>query len=104
MKQKIRAIKELTFTLSAVNRAKLTTVGEVNSGGWTEPELGSDRIGDGSLNLDFLALAPTGAVIQVLLPIVGERIFILGSEPQVITVHSETNAESVTLPPAGDPI
>lgn len=103
MKKSIHKITDLSFTLSAVNSAKLTALGEVSTSGWTEGELGTDRVGDGILHLDFSAKPPSGIVQEVITPISAERIIQLGSQPQDITVHSTSNEMSLTLPGAGDP-
>lgn len=103
MKQKVSKLTDLTFTLSSSNKALVTAAGEVPTLGWTDQELGNDRVGDGILHTDFLAQAPTGLPGSAISPISVERSFLLQGQPQDITVHSETNELSVTLPAMGDP-
>ena len=99
----IAKLTELTFTLTNVNRATVHARGETPTAGWTDPELGNERVGDGIAHLDFLAEAPTDAAADVITAISTQRTFFLAGEPQEITVHSETNEMSVTLPSIGDP-
>ena len=102
-KQKISRLTKLTFTLSNSNRATVTAEGEVPTGGWKEPELANERVGDGITHLDFDAVPP-GAGTDVISAISAHKVFILGSEPREITVHSQTNEMSIALPSIGDPI
>jgi hypothetical protein len=102
-KELIDNIKELTFTLSSVNRAKLLAKGEVTTGGWTGGELTNPRIGDGILHLDFVAQRPTGPATDAFEKIEATYLQLLGSEPQDVTVHTARNEKSVRLPAVGDP-
>lgn len=103
MKELIFRIVEVTYTLTSVNRATIVVLGEVSTSGWTEPEIGNPRVGDGILHLDFVAQRPTGIVLEVITPISAKYDQSLGNEPQDVTVHSRTNEMSVTLPAIGDP-
>ena len=91
MKQKVSKVTDLTFTLSSPNKALVTAAGEVPTLGWTNPELGNDRVGDGILHADFLAEAPTGGPATTISPISVPRSFPLGAQAQDVTVHSETS-------------
>jgi hypothetical protein len=102
MKTKVSKLTDLQFAVSAVNKAVVTAKGEVPTLGWTSPELGNDRMGDGILHTDFLAQSPEGATGQAISPIEIQRSFSLGPQAREITVHSETNEMSITLPSAGD--
>jgi hypothetical protein len=103
MKEKIYNLTDVTFTLSSPNRATLSATGEASTPGWTELELGNQRIGDGTIHLDFLGAPPAGNVIQVLTPAAAQRTMLLGPQPQSVTVHSASNDMSIQLPAAGDP-
>jgi hypothetical protein len=99
----IANLTKLTFTVApSGSRADVKAEGQTSSSGWTEPELGNERVGDGITHLDFLAVAP-GASADVMTPISTTRTFILTGEPRDITVHSQTNELSITLPQIGDP-
>ncbi len=102
MKNKVSKLTDLKVSLSSVNKALVAAKGEVPTLGWSDSELGNDRIGDGILHLDFLAQPPTGTPGQQISPIEVQRSFPLGPQAQDITVHSETNEMSVTLPAIGD--
>jgi hypothetical protein len=103
MKQLIYKLTDLQYTLSGANRATLLAKGETSTPGWTEVELGNERIGDGILHLDFIGQPAEGIEPQVTAPVSAERDRLLGSQPQDITVHSATNELSVQLPAMGDP-
>ena len=96
-------IKELTFTLTSVNRAKLVAKGEVTTGGWTDGELTNPRIGDGILHLDFVAQPPTGPATDAFAKIEATYLQLLAGQPQDVTVHAARNQMDVRLPAVGDP-
>ena len=102
-KELILEITDLKFTLSDVNSATLTAKGNVRTTGWTKPELARPRIGDGILHLDFAAQSPTGGSGDAIAEVEARRSLPLGSQPQDVTVHTETNEMSVRLPAIGDP-
>lgn len=103
MKQLIYKLTGLTYELSSTNRATLLAQGEASTPGWTELELGNERVGDGILHLDFAGKPPDGNVTQVIAPVSAEHALMLGPQPQDVTVHSATNELSVRLPAIGDP-
>jgi hypothetical protein len=103
MKKFISKLTKLTYQLSSPNRATLLVEGETPTSGWTEPELGNERVGDGILHLDFLGKPPDGMAGQVITPVSTKHDLLLGPQPQDVTVHSASNELSVRLPAVGDP-
>jgi hypothetical protein len=103
MKQLIYKLTGLTYELSSTNRATLSAQGDAATPGWTDLELGNERVGDGILHFDFVGKPPDGIVTQVVTPVSTKHGVVLGSQPQDVTVHSATNELSVRLPAAGDP-
>lgn len=99
----IDSIKELSFTLTSVNRAKIVAKGEVTTGGWTGAELTNPRIGDGILHLDFVALPPTGPATDAFEKIEATYLQLLAGQPQEVTVYTAGNDMDVRLPASGDP-
>lgn len=97
-KKLVSEILEFSFTVSNVNRATVTIVGNVPSLGWSDPELGNDRVGDGILHMDFLATPPPNPAPTVITRITTKRTFPLGPQPQELTAHSATNEMSLRLP------
>jgi hypothetical protein len=103
MKDKVSKLTDLNFSLTSANKALVKAKGEVSTLGWSDPELGNDRLGDGILHIDFLAQPPAGVPGQAISPIEAQRSFPLGPQAQEITVHSASNDTVITLPAAGDP-
>lgn len=103
MKQVIYELTGLTYELSSASRATLLAQGQASTPGWTELELGNERVGDGILHFDFVGKPPDGIVTQVITPVSTKHSLVLGPQPQDVTVHSATNELSVQLPAAGDP-
>ena len=103
MKTKVSKLVDLTFSITSGNKALVIAIGEVPTSGWLEPELTNDRTVDRIFHSDFVGTKPTAAAAQVLTPIRAERSFLLRPQEQQLTIHSETNERSVTLPAAGDP-
>jgi plastocyanin len=102
-REPVLEITSLQWTLDSVNKATLIAKGTVRTTGWTHPELVNPRIGDGILHLDFVALPPLGGAGNAITEIEARHSLPLGSQPQDITVHTETNEMSVTLPAIGEP-
>lgn len=78
----------------------LTAHGQVSSSGWTSPEL-SPRFyivppADGIWDFDFVAHAPTGIVLNVILPICASRIIETPTWFKGVRVHGEHGAIVVT--------
>lgn len=103
MKERISKIVSLNLSVPAVNRATIRAEGQVPTSGWTDGELSNDRLENDIMHFDFIAQRPTGRVSQVVTQIPTSRTMLLSPQPQKVTVHSETNDMSVTLPASGDP-
>jgi hypothetical protein len=96
MKQLVREVIELSYTLSGVNKATIRAVGNVPTGGWTNGELTDS----GGFRFDFLAEPPSGMAAQhISLVTASTTVPLLGQE---IVVRSDTNEKSLQLPQQGD--
>jgi hypothetical protein len=79
--------------------------GLVNSGGWSNPELGPwsyiRQPEDGVLDIDFFAFPPTPGtmVTAALTPVKAQMIFKVPVWVTTIRVHSSTNSIMAELPP-----
>jgi hypothetical protein len=100
MKTLVREITDLNFSLSAVNRAMITAVGNVLTSGWTNPELTDSGQVDNGVRFDFVAESPGGTVSQLITEITASKSLPLAG--QKIVVRSETNERSIQLPNPGD--
>lgn len=103
MKKLIREITDLNFTLSDVNRAIVTAVGDVPTTGWTSPELidSPDKSPSNDIvHFDFVAEESTGLTGQMITPITTNRTVVLMG--QEVMVRSESNEKAIRLPAAGD--
>jgi hypothetical protein len=102
MKKLISKLTKLTYQLSSPNRVTLLAEGETPNAGWTDLELGNERVADGILHFDFLGNPPAGQAAQVITRVSTKHDLPLGSQPQDVTVHSASNELSVRLPAVGD--
>ena len=105
MRKQILRVTAVTFTLTSVNRAMIRATGEVPTAGWSDPQLDGPRLGDGILHLSFVAEPPGNKnVTQVITSISAEHSVQLGSQPQDVTVHAQSNEMSLRLPAADDAV
>src|ERR1700719_1846496 len=100
MKTLVREITDLRFTLSGVNRATVTAVGNVPTTGWTNPALVDSGQANNGIRFDFVWEAPSGLAGQMITAVTANTTDL--PEGQEIVVRSETNEKTLQLPNSGD--
>lgn len=103
-REKIYSVEKVKVVLLKRNPPilNITALGQVNSGGWTNPQLGMHQYvmspADGIQAFDFTAESPNGPVIEVITPI--SATFDLESPPswlKGVRVHALSNYKEAFL-------
>jgi len=103
MEAKVYSVQSAFFHISNNNPPLLmvTAAGQVNSTGWSDgkliPWVYVDQPADGIQDFDFVATAPSGEVLWVMRPIVGEGTIELADWIKGVRIHASSNKIEVML-------